>query len=89
MKFFIKLEQIILKFIWNYKSTQNAKAILRKKRRWKKNPPRQYYISKLQSLKEHDAGLKTEISQWNEIECPEIKSPTYGQLIYNKGGKNI
>ena len=27
--------------------------------------------------------------QWDKIECPEIKSPTYGQLIYNKGGKNM
>ena len=29
------------------------------------------------------------MDQWNKIEDPEVNPDTYGQLMFNRGGKNI
>ena len=44
----------------------------------------------LQSCNHHDSVAQNKhIDQWNRIENPEMDSQTYGQLIFDKAGKNI
>ena len=61
----------------------------------KQKPSRRHNFPRLQEILQSHSHqnsvvlVSKQTEQWNRIENPEINPDTYGQLIFDKGGKNI
>ena len=70
----------------------NSQSDLEKEKgSWRNQAPwlQTILYTKLQLSKQYGTGTKTNVGKWNRTASSEINAHTYGQLIYNKGGKTL
>ena len=91
MALFTEVQQIILKLVWKHKRPQKAKTILKKNRAGGiiYSDFILYYKATIIKIVWFWHKRKKQIDQCHRIKSSEINPCTYGQLIHDKGGKNI
>ena len=89
MAFFTELEQKISQFVWKHKRPQIASNLEKEKRSWRNQAPWHQTILQSYSNQDHMVlAQKQKYRSMEQVESPEINPCTYGQLIYDKSGKN-